>query len=313
MDHQVSTLELGEALAGAPLPHTWGLLKQCEAVAATSSEDQMINVRRNMKLGLPMLNKMPEFNKSKGTKPCALVGGGPSLKDPKILEELRGFRTIFACGSVHDYLMSQGIIPTYASNCDPDPVCANYFTRADAEVKYLMASNSAEELINCLKDKQIILWHCHSEEMCEETRQIEEALGNKEYHGVGGGCTIGLRTLSLALGLGYTNIHFFGFDSCMDSTGLHHHAYDFTEEKEYNVLGQIYRIRIGGREGPGDKIYHVAGYQLAQAENFKDYYCRYSQFFECTFHGEGLLKDTYALLHRVDKELKLEREKELTQ
>lgn len=290
-----------EALKSAPLP-PMVMLGKVDTLAATGWEEQVANANINLRLGLPFIDKLPEFGKKKGhDRPIALVGGGPSLKDH--LDELRKFNTIISCGSVHDYLISNGFKPRYATNCDPDPVCANYFTKKDPETIYMFASTSSPKLIEALNGYPVVLWHCHSEDHYPHIQKIQEELKLDSYYGVGGGCTVGLRSISIAMALGYTNIHFFGFDSCMADEGNGHHAYEFSTEEENNLIEKIYRIRLGDTSGPLGKLYYVAGYQLAQAENFKAFYCKYSEYFQPTFHGEGLLKETYELLLRVDEEI----------
>lgn len=272
--------------------------------AATSTNVQFEQIEENLKLGLPLLATLPEFNKVKGkNKKIALVGGGSSLKDEKLLKELSMFKTIMACGSVHDYLITQGIIPTYASNCDPDAVCAGYYTKSDTEVKYLIASNAAKEVLDTLKDKQIVLWHCHSDEIKEKMIELETKTYKRDYQAVGGGCTVGLRSISIALCLGYSNIHLFGFDSCMGADGSDHHAYDWANpEVESKLIERVHKIQIGTEEGPlkDGKHYYVAGYQLAQMENFKDFYSRHKEYFMPTFHGKGALHDYYKLIKSLE-------------
>lgn len=293
----VTTKEKVEAQKTAPLP-PMVKLAQVDTLSATSSEDQLININKNLRLGLPMLNNLPQFGKIKN-KPIALVGGGPSLKNH--LDDVRKFKTIIACGSVNDYLMSNGIIPTYAANCDPDPVCAKYFTKTDSETIYLFAASSAPELIKAVEGKPLVLWHCHSEEQHPGVLKIQEELGIKDYYGVGGGCTVGLRSICIAMALGYVEMHFFGFDSCMAADDENvHHAYEFATEEENNLIEKIYRIQLGDDEGPSGKTYYVAGYQLAQGENFKNFFCNYSDHFKPVFHGEGLLKDLHHMMLQSD-------------
>lgn len=282
-----------------PPPNSFTRLKGVTTNAAIAAEDQLKNVRENIKLKIPRFQDIPEFNKVKGfNKKIALVGGGPSLK--LHLKELKEFRAIIACGSVHDYLISNNIIPTYAANCDPDDVCANYFTKADTEVKYLISSNSSSKLFKLLEDKQVILWHCHSEEQQSELIELEGKLGNA-YQAVGGGCTVGLRSISLALCMGYGNLHFFGFDSCMaGEDGRIHHAYEWSTPEEKDLIDKVYCIRLGPESGPTDKGYFVAGYQLAQLENFKDFYGRHKDYFKPTFHGGGALSDFLDLMRQLE-------------
>lgn len=269
-------------------------LLDVETNAATPSSIAYNNLKKNIKLKLPKLEDLPEYRKIKGhNTPIALVGGGPSLKNR--LEELRKFKTIIVCGSPHDYLLSNNIIPTYAAICDPDSLSINYYKNPHTEVKYLLSTGVDESIINHLKDYQVVLWHCHSNDY---DRVEIEKLEGRIYHGISGGCTVGLRSINLSLMLGYTNLHMFGFDSCMSDEECH--AYKVSQE-ERDSFGKLYQIKLrdlvkNDGEGPGDKIYSCLGYQLAQANNFKEFYLNFGKVFTPTFHGEGLLPDLYKLI-----------------
>lgn len=253
-------------------------LEQVNTNTATAQSEILDNVKANIKRNLPRLHQLPEFHKIKGhDKKIAIVGGGPSLK--YYLDDIRQFRTIFACGSCNDYLMSNNVVPTYAGICDPDALSIKYFQKLDTETKYLIASGCDGKIFEHLKNHQVVMWHCHSDDYKPD--EIEEG-----YQAVGGGCTIGLRAISIAIILGYTNLHFFGFDSCMaedDSS----HAYQ-TED-----VGTIHQIKVG-TESELDyksKTFKVAGYQLAQANHFMSMYKNYGHMFVPTFYGNGLLAE----------------------
>ena len=94
--------------------------------AATPATDAVENIRINGRRGLPRVEDIPGWREPKDW-PVALAGGGPSIKHH--LDTLRQFPTIVACGSSHDYLMEQGIIPTFAVMCDPDTITAAYVTK----------------------------------------------------------------------------------------------------------------------------------------------------------------------------------------
>jgi len=267
----------------------------------TAGSEIIANVIKHAREPWPRLHKLPGFMKSKGPdKKIAIVGGGPSLKN--YLDEIRNFDgEVLVAGSPNDYLMGEGIIPTYTAVCDPDAIMAKYLTRTDERVKYLVASGCNDAVFQALKHRQLVMWHCHSDQYAKEMQEADP-----EYFGVGGGCTIGLRCLSIAVVMGYSNIHFFGYDSCMDPDDPKegHHAYKFVTAEE--EIGEIHEIRVGslfdGAAG-ASRVYHCAGYQLAQAEQFKMFYSQYGRTFTPTFHGEGLLKATARVVeeetHRV--------------
>lgn len=262
---------------------TFALLAGVNTVAATPAEQSRKNIEINLARGFPRLHQMPEFQRIKGMNvPIAIVGGGPSLK--RTIGELEGFRHIIAAGSAHDYLRSQGVTPEYTVVCDPDPVMANYLRNPSSETKYLLSSHCDDSVFVNLAGMSIALWHCGP---------VDEELLNRidpGWHAVGGGCTVGLRAISIAIVLGYQNIHLFGFDSCLSDDESEHHAYEFTDSSE--DLGDIYSVKLGlGTNGPneGAKTYRCAGYQMAQADHFKLLVQHFGHIFEPTFHGDGLL------------------------
>jgi len=258
------------------------LLAGVNTVAATPADISKQNIPVNIARGHTRLHMLPEFQKVKGENvPIALVGGGPSIKDT--IDEVRSFRHVIACGSSHDYLVESGIVPEYCAICDPDPIMANYLRKPQTETKYLVASSSDASVFDALAGMQIVLWHCApvDKEFMDEV--------DPGWHMVGGGCTVGLRAISISIVLGYTNIHFFGFDSCLGEDGSHH-AYSFTDESE--SLGDIFCVKIGSSmSGPDEdsNMFRCAGYQLAQADHFKKFVEMYGKIFTPTFHGTGLL------------------------
>jgi hypothetical protein len=135
------------------------------------------------------------------------------------------------------------------------------------------------------------MWHCYSE-ADKEVLQAHEP----NFFGIGGGCTIGLRSISMAVMLGYNNIHFFGFDSCLADDDQRSHAYDLSTQEEKDGLigegGKIYSVRMG-LGGPDGKKYRCMGYQLAQMHHFNQLYSTHAHIFTPTFHGGGMLAESY--------------------
>lgn len=292
----MSIIEVKEAPVFQPLT-------KVNTATATPYEEIIEKIKVNIKKPYLRLHQLPEFRKVKGADvPIAIVGGGPSVAN--YIDEIKKFRTIIACGSAHDYLRQQGIVPSYCTVCDPDPISADYLNLAHPETKFLISTGCDEKVFEVLKDKPIVMWHCHSDEYSEELAKLE-----KDYQAVGGGCTVGLRSISIAILLGYSNLHLFGFDSCLgiDDT---HHAYGFATDKE--EIGQIYEIKLGLIEDnkplENSKTYRCAGYQIAQAEHFKEFYLNYGQYFKPKFYGEGLLPHMYALI-KLEEQKALKRQR----
>ena len=98
----------------------------------------------------------------------ALVGGGPSLLET--LPELTKYYKIIACGSVHDYLLDNNIIPDYCLICDPDPLMSKYLTKWHEDCIYLIASQCDKSVFELLIKgnghvaPRCFIWNCGGEE-----------------------------------------------------------------------------------------------------------------------------------------------------
>ena len=260
-------------------------IRQVTTTTAVSSTIIIDSIKANVKRPLKRFHEHREFKniKSKHQR-IAIVGGGPSLKTT--LQELRDFETILVAGSPHDYLISHGIIPDFCAICDPDPISANYLKYPRNSVEYFIASGCDSKVFDTLKDKQVYMWHCYGDMYVDFFREIEPGC-----HLIGGGCTIGLRAINLAIMMGYTNIHLFGMDSCMKED--EYHAYGLEDKEELKGLGGLMEVKI---DPNSNKKYKVAGYQLAQAEHFADFFFEYHNMVSFTFHGDGLLRDLHEKL-----------------
>lgn len=274
----------------------FAILGKVQTIAATSSETTINKIKENIVKykNYKRLHELQEFKQLK-SEPIALVGGGPSIE--KTYKELKNFKNIIACGSSHDWLVSKNVRLTYATVCDPDPISANYYSKPQKGCNYLLATACDQKVFEALKNQEITLWHCYSDEMLKELIKVES-----NVQAIGGGCTVGLRSLSIALMFGYSDIHFFGFDSCLGEKDKHH-AYSFTDESEQ--IGEVYKLKFGMGESIENKEYRCAGYQLAQADNFHNFYKEHSSLFTPTFHGEGLLPDFMRAIQKEDRKLRL--------
>lgn len=290
------------------LPLMWNRLAGITTQTATSTDEGMENVRANIFRPLPWFHERYSTDPEKRIpgKRIALVGGGPSIKDT--VAELMDFGTVIACGSVHDWLQANSPrIPKFCAVCDPDPVMANYLRSPDKDTTYLVSSHCNATVFDALEGHDVVMWHCWPIGDGDQAARDFIQKHTPGWVGVGGGCTVGLRSLTLSMMMGYSEMHFFGFDSCMGTSDDEHHAYPFTDPtKEF--LGEIYNLKIGiGMDnGPGTREYRVAGYQMAQADHYKQMLMAYGHLFKPVFHGPGLMADMQAMIDIETERLKKE-------
>lgn len=229
------------------------------------------NVRAAMARAFPKLHESSDYGKWKG-RPIAIAAGGPSLNDT--LYELRQFDTVMACGSAHDHLMRSGINLSYAVNCDPDPLCSQFFTSPQKGCEYLIASMCDPSLFDQLSGCDVTLWHNRG------------GLPDEFYAPdpiVQGGATVTLRAMNIAILLGFYELHFFGFDSSFKDE---HHAYDYTHEgTDIETSPRILCQVNGGR------VFQTTIGLLAQASHFQECAKGYGWMFNPTVHGDGLIAE----------------------
>jgi hypothetical protein len=235
------------------------------AMEASTVED---NIKAAMTRNLPPFWGLPQVFKFKGQTPIAIVGGGPTLA--QTIDELRSFRHVMVCGSAHDHVVAQGIEPEYCVLLDPDPITCNYIRTPVPTCTYLVASMCDASVFEQLKHYPVAVWHCAG--------GVDPSIYNSEP-AIGGGCTVTLRALSIAIILGYRHQHYFGFDSCFQ--GGEHHAYAAEDvAKPVDV-----RVSETGR------TFLASGYMLAQATQFQDALRTQGHLFEPTIHGDGLIAE----------------------
>lgn len=145
-----------------------------------------------------------------------VVGSGLSVEP--FAEEIRkrsrwGFwhrpRPIMALKGAHDWLIERGVVPTYAVASDPQQARYDCFKRLNNKTVYLCASQMHPDTWVHLKGRRVIIWHS---EVDLEQRKLPQW---QNIPLVPGGCTTGLRAISLAYLLGFRNLELYGYDSCI--------------------------------------------------------------------------------------------------
>lgn len=181
---------------------------------------------------------------------AVIVGGGASING--LVDELAWRKSIgqkiIALNGTAKWLCDHNIIPDYHVILDARPENANFIT--DCGCKHLIASVCDAELFNRAGDN-VMLWH-------PLVTGIQDYLPkDREYALVGGGSTVGLKTMALAHIIGFEEIHLYGFDSCYH--GEDGHAYP----QELNKNERVIDIEIAGR------AFKAAAWMVTQAEEFQ--------------------------------------------
>jgi len=139
-------------------------------------------------------------------EPAAVVCFGPSLNDT--YEEIRKFKHVFTCSGSHKFLLSKGIRPTYHLEVDPRKHKIELLGDPQSDCEYLIASTCHPLYVAHIQNAggNIKLWHVFDAE-----EDALRTLPAGEW-ALFGGCSVGLRALTIARFLGFTDLHVFGMD-----------------------------------------------------------------------------------------------------
>jgi uncharacterized Rossmann fold enzyme len=240
-----------------------------------SNETDAAHVQLSMKRGLPTI---PAVIGQTFDEPIAVICSGPSLAEN--IETIRGFKKIISCSGAHDFLIKNGIIPTWHMETDPREHKSTFVKNPHRDVMYLIASCCHPKVFDNLAGHDVRLWHVFQ----------PDATFPRGHWAILGGSNVGLRALFVARTLGFREIHIFG----MDCSGSGRPAKIQTE----SVPRQEFHVNEHPNE-PKKKAIIVAKIgdtEFETTEVFLEYARQY--FFETlqvpdamfVLHGDGLLQ-----------------------
>lgn len=236
------------------------------------------NVRRNIARDLPKLHHREDFGMWKG-RPLAIVGGGPSLKTT--LGDLREFSDVMVCGSAHDFIVDQGIIPTYAVACEPNNApgdrVTDFIKKPRARTEYLFSTSCDPSVFDEMAAYNICMWN--------NAGGCDLGVFNGEP-AVNGGCTVMLRAINIAILLGYHDMHMFGFDSSFEDE-TENHAY-YSGPGDFVNWGNWLYAKIGDESG---RQFKTTRSWLAQACQFQEMLQHTGYMFNPIIHGDGMIAE----------------------
>lgn len=187
--------------SGPPL----GLLQLELTVNATDS--QLIrNLEYCKSLDIPEIQLMMPNKKT-----LAIVGSGPSLKETWKL--IPPDAEIMALNGAYKFLRKQGLVPAYFAMLDARNVNTNFLEDLHQDTTYLIASQCQQAIFDTLSPFMVGMFHLG-------TPTTKKIFPNAECY-VGGGGTIGLTAISLAVALGYRSVILYGLDSSFEGEQRH--------------------------------------------------------------------------------------------
>lgn len=225
---------------------------------------RMNNAQSSWARGLPRFVDLPECGLGRFGR-AALVSGGPSALDQ--IDLIRKFEHVIACGSAGDWLIDQGIVPTYCVIFDPADDHARFYKEQMRGVTYLVSSTCDPSVFDRLAGCDVWVWHPWDD--------LPSELYDNEPR-VGGGSTVTLRAIALAHVMGFRELHMFGFDSCY--VGGFEHGYPYRQDRP-----GVFEVNYNGH------IFTTTPQLYQQAQEFMTLYHDHQHEIAIKVYGEGLV------------------------
>jgi SAM-dependent methyltransferase len=240
---------------------------QLEMHVNTTDRQLLTNLQNAKSLGLPELSVMAAHP---GT--LAIVGSGPSLRDTWRL--IPPDCEVMALNGAYRFLRERGRTPEYFAMLDAREVNVNFLTDPAADSVFLLASQCHPSVFERLEGHHVTLFHLGT----PTTRRV---FPDADPY-VGGGGTIGLSALGLAVALGYRTVILYGYDSSFD--GEAHHA----QSQPQNVGQSELDVWVQ------DRKYRTTHAMASQTMDFFPFYEAIRKFapnFSVHLVGKGLFYD----------------------
>jgi hypothetical protein len=256
------------------VPQVWkidGLSSSAlKAVCNTEQEKLVANVRSACARDLTWFDADNEEH----DRHVAIIGGGPSVRDmiDEIVWRKSQGQDVWVLNNAAQALEGKIYVDAQVL-LDARPETASFVTDAN---EHLVASQCDPAVFDAVERRNVTLWHPNLPWMSDLLKD-ERA---RVTYTIGGGTTVGMNALQLAVSRGYRMIHLYGFDSSY--RGDDHHAYP----QSLNDAQRVTEVLYNG------KSYKCSPWMVGQAQEFMELYPAYAaDGVTITVHGSGLLPD----------------------
>lgn len=216
----------GLGMTMPPLPSDWRKyvvdhLEQNEKRAIPPVWTQCKFTEREMleNLEINLALKLPHFDELRDTRsgPCIIISGGPSV-DGQVskIKELQALGyPVFVIERMYPWATQNGIRVDYVVNLDASPGVESGFTDLQPDAIHIIAATTRPSVPTLLKNHSVYIWSTVSGTL-QEAIDLWKKHGYKRLTVVNTGGSVGLGATTLAIMLGFRNLHIFGLD-CMVS------------------------------------------------------------------------------------------------
>jgi hypothetical protein len=226
----------------------------------------------------------------------ALVCGGPSLNGT--VDELRdaiaaGAKVVTVNGA-YGWCLERNIVPSMQIVMDARATNARFLDPPLPRCHYALASQCHPDLWDALDGRpHVWIYHIGVNDENGPAKDLLDAYYLKQWHGIGGGTTVGTRAIALLRTLGYVRFEVFGMDSCW--MGDANHAYPQQE----NATDQCHTLTAHPTGHPElARVFRCSPWHVQQIQDFLQMVRFSGQHFLLNLHGDGIL--SYILQSTAD-------------
>lgn len=253
---------------GAETPPVLGILN-LEMSVNCSDGELLSNLEASRKRNLPKLR----LDAMVRERPLVICGSGPSLawNFKKIPENA----DVMALNGAYKFLRAAGVKPNYFAMLDARPANTNFLEGVEGDdALFLFASQVHPDVFEKARGLRAGVFHLAS-------ATTQKVFPDEELY-VGGGGTIGLTALGIALALGYRHVILMGYDSSF--VGPHRHV----QFQSQNQVEEEFSVWVKDRQ------YRTTKAMAAQAMDFFPFYAAIQKTcpeFVIEVAGSGLFYD----------------------
>jgi len=253
------------------------VLPPFKATCKFTREERYEHIRENCKKGIPDLYEIRNTYAGK----IAIISGGPSVDGE--IENIRKFKedggAILVIARMYPWAVQNEIYPDFVVTMDSMEEQEKGFTDLWQDTIHLIGSVTRSSIVDMLEGHLMYLWDAMDD---ENVRKIRQDAGYEICTVVNGGGTVAVSCLSIAMILGFRDIHVFGLDCIVPkdhdshATGI---AGDSIQQLAFpiQVNGEEVRTTMAMLEFARQTLDMVwAGHVEGLIENIK-------------FHGESLI------------------------
>lgn len=259
----------------------------------TDDAQLLANVRASIRRGYPQVK--PQAIQADG---IALVCGGPSLEST--LGELRdavaaGLKVVTVNGA-YQWCLERNIVPSMQVVMDARASNARFLDPPLPRCHYALASQCDPALWNAVEGRpNVWIYHVGASEEESAVHAVLDAYYLKQWHGIGGGTTVGTRAIALLRVLGYVRFDVFGMDCCW--MGDQHHAYAQPE----NAADQCVGVTLQAKGSTEARDFRCAPWHIQQFQDLVQMIRFNGHAFVLNLHGDGMaayaLRASASLVH----------------